>query len=375
MKNKIGIVILLVLIVAFGVFAFKWVKHRIEYAITDAVFVETEDMANLSFHRVGGRIIKLYKKEGDRVEKGEVLAKIDDTDYRVKLNGIQSRIKALEEKKKALQVKLEKVKKQIEIKVKQAELTKKQIQKEISALRKELKQVEAQIKLTKKDEERFRYLAEKDLIPKRKYEEVKTKLKVLTLKKAYIKEKIAQLKISLRKAEEGIKLAKSEEKTIPYLQREIQGIQGNIQALLKEAEDTQNLIKYTTLTSPYSGYIAKKFVSVGEVVPPSRPVYSVVPEGKFYIKVLLEETKLKGVKVGNPVKIHIDAYPDEEFEGVVEEINPATASKFALVPRDITAGEFTKVAQRIPIKVKITKGNTSLLKVGLSGEVEIKRTE
>ena len=61
------------------------------------------------------------------------------------------------------------------------------------------------------------------------------------------------------------------------------------------------------------------------------------------------------------------------FEGVVEEISPASAATFALVPRDISAGEFTKVVQRIPVKIRIKKGNLSLLRVGMGGRVEIKR--
>ena len=69
----------------------------------------------------------------------------------------------------------------------------------------------------------------------------------------------------------------------------------------------------------------------------------------------------------------LDAYPDKEFTGVVREVMPASAATFALVPRDISAGEFTKVAQRIPVRIEITGGDRSLLRVGLGGEVEIKR--
>ncbi|WP_457638770.1 HlyD family secretion protein [Persephonella sp.] len=374
MKNKIGVLIVLVLIVVFGVIAFRWVKHRMEYAVTDAVFVESDSMANLSFYRAKGRIVKLLKEEGDRVEKGEVIAVLDDTDYRIKLEALSRKINALEEKKKALKEKMFRLKQQLKIKVETAHLTYRQAEASIQAVKEEIKQIDAQIQLVKKDEERFKELLTKELIPERKYQQVSTQLEVLLHKKEYAEKKLEELQIQLEKAKQGIKLAEAEKKVIQELEKEIKSVENSILALKKEAEDTQNLIKYTQLVSPYKGYIAKKFVSVGEVVPSGRPVYSVIPDNSLYILVLLEETKLKGVKVGNPVKIHIDAYPDEEYRGVVSEINPATAAKFALVPRDVTAGEFTKVAQRIPVKVKITEGNTSLLKVGLGGEVEIKKS-
>ncbi|WP_457643867.1 HlyD family secretion protein [Persephonella sp.] len=374
MKNRVGIILVVVLILVFAVIAFKWIKHRIEYAITDAVFVESDSMANLSFYRAEGKIVELLKEEGDYVKKGEVIAVLDDRDYRIKLGALENKIKALEKKKEALETKLQKIKKQIEIKISSADLTKQQVVASISATKEQIKQIEAEIQLVKRDEERFRALLKKELIPERKYQEVSTKLKVLTHKKLYAEKKLSELHLQLKKAEEGIKLAQTEKKSIKELEKQIASLEKNIQALKKEAEDTRNLIQYTRLKSPYNGYIAKKFVSVGEVVPSGRPIYSVVPDNSLYILVLLEETKLEGVKVGNPVNIKIDAYPDKKYRGVVEEINPATAAKFALVPRDVTAGEFTKVAQRIPVKVKITEGDLSVLKVGLGGEVEIKKS-
>ncbi|WP_457624541.1 HlyD family secretion protein [Persephonella sp.] len=374
MKNRVGIILVVVLILVFAVIAFKWIKHRIEYAITDAVFVESDSMANLSFYRAEGKIVELLKEEGDYVKKGEVIAVLDDRDYRIKLEALENKIKALEKKKEALETKLQKIKKQIEIKISSADLTKQQVVASISATKEQIKQIEAEIQLVKRDEERFRALLKKELIPERKYQEVSTKLKVLTHKKLYAEKKLSELHLQLKKAEEGIKLAQTEKKSIKELEKQIASLEKNIQALKKEAEDTRNLIQYTRLKSPYNGYIAKKFVSVGEVVPSGRPIYSVVPDNSLYVLVLLEETKLEGVKVGNPVNIKIDAYPDKKYRGVVEEINPATAAKFALVPRDVTAGEFTKVAQRIPVKVKITEGDLSVLKVGLGGEVEIKKS-
>jgi membrane fusion protein (multidrug efflux system) len=372
-KNKIGIVIILLLIAVFSIFAFKWVKHRMEYAVTDAVFVESDSMANLSFYRVKGRIVKLLKKEGDYVKKGEVIAVLDDTDYRTKLEQIKNQIESLRLKKKALQEKLSKIEEAVKIQIRTSLLNLQQVKASIEATKHRISQIEKEIRLAKKDEERFRSLLKKELIPERKYDLVKTKLDVLLEKKKYAQKKLEELKIQQKKAEEGITLAENEKKSIKELKKEIESLSKKIKSLEKQKEDVENQIRYTKLISPYNGRIAKKFVSEGEVIPSGRPVYSVVPENSLYILVLLEETKLDGIKIGSKANVYIDAYPDKKYRGEVFEINPATAAKFALVPRDVTAGEFTKVAQRIPVKIRITEGDISVLKVGLGGEVEIKK--
>ena len=102
-------------------------------------------------------------------------------------------------------------------------------------------------------------------------------------------------------------------------------------------------------------------------------VYSLVDPGDIHVVALLEEQKLAGVVPAAPVQITIDAYPGEAYEGVVESILPTSAATFALAPRDISAGEFTKVAQRIPVRIRITAGDTARLRVGMGGEVEIRR--
>lgn len=161
--------------------------------------------------------------------------------------------------------------------------------------------------------------------------------------------------------------------TVKSLASQIEALKYKEKALLKQKEEAILYYEYTKLKSPITGLIAKKFHSEGDVIAPGEPIYAVVDPESFYILVLLEETKLKGIKKGAYARIRLDAYPGKVWEGEVEEIFPASAATFALVPRDISAGEFTKLAQRIPVKIKITKGERGLLKVGLGGEVEIKR--
>ena len=144
----------------------------------------------------------------------------------------------------------------------------------------------------------------------------------------------------------------------------------DLAAALKSADED---VAECELKSPIDGRIAKRFFAEGSIIPPEKQVFSLINPKDIYITALLEEDKLEGVRPEAKANISIDAYPGMDFRGKVERIMPASAATFALAPRDISAGEFTKVAQRIPVRIAITGGDTSLLEVGLGGSVEIKR--
>ena len=373
MKKNIGLFVVLVLILIFAVFAIRWIEHRMKYVISDAVFVETDYLSNLGFNRVSGKIIQLYKKEGDAVKADETIAKIDDTDYKIQLENINYEIESLKQQKSQLENQLSRIIQENELNQKITSLTTQEIEKKIESLSAQKSQAEAQIEKAKKDEERYRNLLEKGLVPKAKYEEINTQLKVLLDQKKAIEKSISELNLSKAKSKETVELVKTQGQVSKEIQDQISALENKILALTKQKEDLENQIKYTELKSPYNGIIAKKYVSIGDIVKAGQPIYAIVKENSFYIKVLLEETKLSGVKVGNKAYIKLDAYPDKTFEGEVESIDISSAAKFALVPRDISAGEFTKLAQRIPVKIRITKGDMGLLRVGLGGEVEIEK--
>jgi len=97
--------------------------------------------------------------------------------------------------------------------------------------------------------------------------------------------------------------------------------------------------------------------------------------GNLFVIANLEETKVDGVKLNCPVEIQVDAFPRKMIKGKVVRITPAAAAKFALIPRDVTAGEFTKVVQRVPIKISLDIPDDIVLSPGMSVEVRIKRDE
>ncbi|GAB6066158.1 EmrA/EmrK family multidrug efflux transporter periplasmic adaptor subunit [Aquifex pyrophilus] len=372
MKKWAGVSILVLIMFAFSVYAFLWIKHRMEYAVSNAVFVKADRLSYLSFN-VSGTVLEVYKDLGDLVKKGEVLAVLDPEYYELELKSLEKKLSALEEKKKALEIRREKLERELRIRLKKERLTASEVRKEIEALRKKLKELNIKLELLEKDRERYRALFEEGLIPKRRYEGIDTEYKALLEEREFLKKKLERLEISYRKALKGIELVKNAFKSVEELDRELKSLWEEIKSLERRRDIARKRLEDTRLTAPFDGVVAKRFISEGDTVRAGQPAFALIDPRSFYIEVLLEETKLEGVKKGSKAYVRLDAYPDKVFEGVVEEISPASAATFALVPRDVSAGEFTKVVQRIPVKIRITKGDIRLLRVGMGGEVEIRR--
>jgi len=130
-------------------------------------------------------------------------------------------------------------------------------------------------------------------------------------------------------------------------------------------------IEHTLLKTPIDGVIAKKHFEEGDFISPGFPVFSLYGENNVYVEANLEETKTGGVKVGQWVDISVDAYPGNKLRGKVIKVGKAAGQEFALIPRDLSAGEFTKVVQRIPIKIQIPASKKFSLKPGMSVTVGI----
>ena len=371
--KKIATIVLICATVGLAVALALFIIHRMRYAVTDAVFVRTDTLVNLGFERVSGRIVGLKKKEGEPVKKGEVLGYIDQTPYTNVLKALEARLLLEERKRDELRLKLKRVALELEQGLRMSKSSLEALRHKKEALEARAEALLAILEELGRDKRRFGRLFGAGVIPKKRYEAIETKYRAKENELKALKKEILAIDSSLRKAKEAIRLAEIKRSRTEEIKEDIRAEDKAIEALRAEVKNAQKDLDDCTLRSPINGRVAKKYMSEGDMVLPGKVVYSLVNPRDLYILVLLEEGKLRGVRPGSEAKIKIDAYPNEDFRGVVEAVLPASAATFALIPRDVSAGEFTKVAQRIPIRIKITDGNTSLLRIGLGGEVEIKR--
>jgi len=132
-----------------------------------------------------------------------------------------------------------------------------------------------------------------------------------------------------------------------------------------------NLLDNAALRAPISGTVLKTLAKVGEVVSPGQAVAMVVDESKLYISANIEETEVGRLQLGQKVEIEIDAFPGKQLVGHVSEIGHATNSTFSLLPASNTSGNFTKVTQRIPIKIAIDTAADVDLSTGMNAFIKI----
>lgn len=129
------------------------------------------------------------------------------------------------------------------------------------------------------------------------------------------------------------------------------------QALLQQAEAdlayASLQLQYTTLKAPVAGVIAKKNLELGQVVQPGRPLMAMVPLQEVWVEANFKETQLQHMRPGQRATLHVDAYPDEILTGTVESLSPGTGSVFSLLPPENATGNFVKVVQRVPVKIRI----------------------
>ncbi|HET9793903.1 MAG TPA: HlyD family secretion protein [Thermoanaerobaculia bacterium] len=110
-------------------------------------------------------------------------------------------------------------------------------------------------------------------------------------------------------------------------------------------------LAYATVTAPSSGIVSKKNVEVGELVQSGQPLMAIVQDARVWVVANYKETQLRRMRVGQPVTFEVDAYPNHVFHGRVDSFAAATGAKFSLLPPDNATGNFTKVVQRIPVKI------------------------
>ncbi|SCY58323.1 membrane fusion protein, multidrug efflux system [Novosphingobium aromaticivorans] len=129
----------------------------------------------------------------------------------------------------------------------------------------------------------------------------------------------------------------------------------------------------TRIVAPVSGKIGNSTVRVGQFVQPGQRLMTIVPTQAIYVEANFKETQIGLMRAGQPVTVHVDALPDVDFHGTVESITPGTGANFSLIPPQNATGNFTKIVQRVPVRIRINAGPESrkVLVPGLSLTVEV----
>jgi membrane fusion protein (multidrug efflux system) len=403
-NRKIKIVVTVLIVIAAAVYSVHWMHYRFTHSITDNAFVES-DLVNVA-PLVAGHLKSLEVDDGDAVANGQLLAVIDETDYRKQVELYEAKLAVAKTANQRAITAADRLEKEINQKIalaendvqiakenhlkakKNLELVTRNVEETINAARDAVHAAEAAVERLKQDYDRACGLYKEQSIPKSQmdaatmaWKTARARLEIAKAKFAqatagknqiHIAENDVQLAtLTAEKADKGLKLAKLETLAVKEAKDMVNYSAAEIGSARRGLEIAQTNLDHTRLTAPFKGVVAKKFLNPGDFVSPGFPVVSLYDPENLYITANVEETKLEGVHVGSPVDLSFDAF-SKRLKGTVIKIGKATGSKFALIPRDNSSGEFTKVVQRIPIKIAIEKNESwPQLKPGLSVTVAI----
>ncbi|KIA93261.1 secretion protein HlyD [Flavobacterium sp. KMS] len=140
-----------------------------------------------------------------------------------------------------------------------------------------------------------------------------------------------------------------------------------IQSKQALADNAALFLSYTVITAPYDGWVAKKTIQPGQMIKEGQTLLSMVSKEKW-ITANFKETQVQFLTIGQEVEIHADAINDKEFVGVVTSLSPASGARFSLLPPDNATGNFIKIEQRIPVRIKLkdTSEQTDFLRAGMN---------
>ena len=282
-----------------------------------------------------GKIIKLYVSEGDPVRKNQITALLESREYEAQLQGIISQIKAKEKELDAKKVELEILKGTLPEDVKKAQNSitagtalLKELDKNIDSLKKIVEQDE-------KDFKRLKALYEKNLVPKKRFEEIQLKLEVDKNKLSSLIEKRKQIVSEINTAKSTLKQAETVLKKIEAFEKGISALESGIKALKAKKRQIEAVIDQMKIRSPADGYVVDKIRNEGEVVGAGMPVITVVDPASFYLKIYVDTINNGKIKIGDKAVIFLDAFPDRPIPAKVVRI----AKQAEFTPKEVAVRE------------------------------------
>jgi membrane fusion protein (multidrug efflux system) len=327
---------LLLCLGAVGVLSAGWTHARtVARSTTDNAYIRG-DVTSLA-PKVAGYVTALEVEDNQTVHAGDVLFRIDDRDYRARLAETVADVAAAE-------ARLTNADAQIEL---QQALVREADADSAAAA--------AQLKLAKIAADRRHKLIKSNVIGQEEVDESDAAL--------------SRAKAGLSAA--GAKL-EAEQQRVAVLETEREAAVADVARARASRDLAQIDLDDTVVRAPVDGVIGNRQVRIGRLVAPGTPLLDIVPIHDVWIVANFKETQVENIRPGQKVRITVDSFPDQALEGVVDSFAPGSGSAFSMLPVDNATGNFVRVVQRVPVKIRFD-GNPLPGRIvpGLSARVEV----
>jgi membrane fusion protein (multidrug efflux system) len=323
-----------------------WEGGRIEQ-VTDDAYVRG-DLTPLST-KVSGIVRVVNVSDYQKVRAGDLLVELEDDDYRAQVAQASAAVEASRaamennRRQRALQ----------DAKIERALAGIDQANAQIAAAQAGINAVQADVTRTRAERTRQEALLATQSTTKQHVETAVADEERFAAQLASRQADLEQAKTSLRSNEIAVE---AERRTKAVLESQEQQLVADLHAKEAALAGAQINLGYTKIHAPANGTVGERQVRPGQLLSPGTQILTFVAETKW-VQANYRETQLTHMKVGDPAVVRVDVYPGQVLKGHVVEIAPASGSQFALLPPDNATGNFTKVVQRVPVKIALDDAN------------------
>lgn len=363
MKRKVIILVLVAaaIVVVAGVYA-GWFKK--ESGLQGSGTVEARNIRVGS--KVGGRILEVLVREGDRVKAGQTLITFDDKELQASLE--QARANAEKAKRGFRPEEIQEVRAAAAQAKADYEMHLSGYRKEdIDAAQADLDRTTADEVRTRLDFQRYDALAQKDLVSKQQRDTTEANWKMALAAKDNSQHKLDELKRGFRPEEIAMSKAKYEQAQATLEKFERGNRREDVQASSAELSYEEARFRERQVLAPNDSVVEVLDVRPGDIIAPNTPVATLLEADQIYVRIYVPETELNKVAVGQKAQVHVDPFQKEAFDGVVEQIN----QQAEFLPRNVQTRE-ERVHQVFGVKVRINDPSHRVLP-GMAADVKLVR--
>jgi membrane fusion protein (multidrug efflux system) len=351
-RNKIWLVG--VVAIALALWAGHWLYQRWTHVYIDDARIDGEVVTISS--RVSGWVTELPVIEGDVVKKGQLLAQVDDRDSQLKREVLVAKLKALENQASVIQAQSGQVDQETLGKY-QSESNR------LAAAEAQVASLAVQLKQAEHDYRRARELADAKWLSPQAMERARSTFEQVKEDHRRSQSEVAAARGTLSAAGGSRRQLRVMERQLVVLERQADELRAEIKRQDVDIEDRR-------IVSPADGKVVMTFVRKGEHVQPGQRILMFHNPDDIWVEANIKETDVGRIRTGMRADVRVDAYPGKVFRGTIHRIGQAATNRFALLPDPNPSGNFTKITQRLPVRIQLAE-KTPDLRPGMMVEVYI----
>ena len=347
-KWLVAAVVILLLIGGFIV----WRYYAVRESTDDA---QIDGHINPISARVTGTVVRVLHEDNEVVQAGTLLVELDPKDYQVAVDRARADLANAQANGAAANVGVPLTQATSSSQLLAADAGVKGAQRDIESARAKLTDAQAMYAKTSADLKRMEMLIAKDEISHQQYDAAVAANNSAKAQVDAATSAIASAESRAAQSQAQAEAARTVPEQLKVTRARAGAASAEVQRAVSALAQAELNLQYTKIVAPVTGVLSKRSVEPGQTVQAGQPLFSIVNLEDIWVTANFKETQLRDMKVGQRVKIKVDAYA-REFTGTIESIGGATGARFSLLPPENATGNYVKVVQRIPVRIRFDKG-------------------